>query len=175
MRQEVIKWRKGEDRAAMRKRSLSTAKTYVKNLVLHAQRLILRTERPSEALARIRIDSRKLKNAFIAAPQHTKSHRRAVHLAKRGRNLYNKQIYDVAADYFLDAIEKDNSYSLPHTYLGHALYKMGRREEAMAAWRRAVAVDPHSDAGRKALALLEKSKRGLIDTVAQLEEMTGRS
>lgn len=158
----------------MRKRSLLTAKTYVKNLFLHAQRLVQRTERPSEAFARIRTDSRKLKNAFVTSSHQTKDHRRAVHLAKRGRSHYNKQIYDVAADYFLDAIEQDGSYGLAHTYLGHALYKMGRREEATAAWRRAAAVDPDSDAGRKAKALLDKSKRGLMDTVTQLEEMTRR-
>ncbi|NIA13501.1 MAG: hypothetical protein GWP08_05425 [Nitrospiraceae bacterium] len=158
----------------MRKKSLVTVKTYVKNLILHAHRLAQRTERPSEAFARIKIDSRKLKNALVASPHQTKNHRRAVHLVKRGRSHYNKQIYDVAADYFHDAIEQDNSYGLAHVYLGHALHKMGRREEAMAAWRRTVTVDPHSDAGHKAQRLLDKSKRGLVDTVAQLEEMTRR-
>ncbi len=153
----------------MPKGFLASAKSYTKNLLGHTKLVVTRKETIGEALDDVRRDSKKLK-ATVVDVDVSGPHGRAVQLVKNGRRKYNSHDYETAEKCFRGALLEDPEYTLALTYLGHALYKLGRVQEATVAWKRASQKDPNSYAGQKALEKLEHLQNRTADLVASLEE-----
>jgi tetratricopeptide (TPR) repeat protein len=152
---------------------LPSAKSYTKNLVAHTWLLMRRKETVGEAWESVARDSEKLKRT-LESEDLNDARTRASHLVKEGRRKYNAKDYQTAENCFRSAILEDPRHTWAVTYLGHALYKLGRLNEALAAWQRAYAMDPTSDAGLRAQQKLRHVERQTRDLVAHLEEHTNR-
>ena len=152
----------------MKKSLLSGAGTYVKNVGRHLQRVAAREEKPTEALAGLARDAKKL--ARLAHSDHAGAKHEAHELVKKGREAYNRGSYKEAEQFFHDAAMEDGRYALAYTYLGNAFYQQGRYNDAIAAWRQAIAADPKSDAADKARTKLERIESSKERTIQQLEE-----
>ncbi len=114
----------------------------------------------SHALQGVTKDSKKLSQS-VAGSLKGEDHERARKLVRQGRQAYNDRRYAAAEDDFREAIITDPSYAMAYTLLGHTLYQLGRAKEAESYWRRAVDVDPKSEAADKArrkLGMLENQK-----------------
>lgn len=158
----------------MPKGIIRSTKSYLKNLVHHTGRVLARQETMSEALARIREDSRKLKQSMLARSESSESRGRAVRLVQEGQKRYNTKQYDAAEKLFRNAIVEDPEYGFAHVYLGHTLYKKGYMKEALASWQRAHDIDPSSEAGLKAMKMIRRTERKRDNVVEALIERTRR-
>lgn len=151
----------------MSKNILSSAATFAKNVGLHTRLLISREETPGEAWAEITKDAQKLRRVIVKAGA-TSSESEADQLVEEGRRAYNVKDYDKAERFFRQAIVADSNHCMAHTYLGYALYKMGRLGEAEGCWNRAIDVAPTLKAGDKArqkLLHLEKKKKQAVNDI----------
>jgi Tfp pilus assembly protein PilF len=147
--------------------------TFLKNLWVHAKRVLTNRENFREAVAGIRADAGKLAKAF-EAPQSAQRRRHARSLLRAGRDSYNGGDYPTAEARFREALSEDPRCTLAITYLGHTLFQCGRLTEAKAAWKRAHDQDPNSDAGQKALAKLRYADGQGRDVVTQMQERVER-
>jgi tetratricopeptide (TPR) repeat protein len=98
------------------------------------------------------------------------NHRDAAKSLERGRRYYNKKQYLRSEDFFRRAATADDSYALAHYYLGLALYKMDKSEEAVKAWERAIHVGPGTKAAGKADKKIEYVKKHMNRTITELKE-----
>ena len=153
----------------MKKSLISGAGTYVKNLGKHLQRIAAREEKPSEALAGMKRDAKKLARIAQADPPGSVQER-AKDLVKKGREAYNQGSYKEAEQLFHEAAMEDGKYALAYTYLGNAFYQQSKFNDAIAAWRQAIAADPKSDAAAKAKQKLERIESSKERTVQELED-----
>lgn len=149
-------------------------KTFRKNVSKHFHRLIHRKESPIEAVKGIGEDAKKLGHVFKSAnlPEDKKKSRR---LVEKGRKAYNRKDYTLAEEYFQKAAQADDENAWAYTYLGYALYQLGKVREAANAWTRASRIDPDSEAAEKAekkLAYLKDREAQTVDTLqGQLAKM----
>jgi tetratricopeptide (TPR) repeat protein len=152
----------------------SSAKSYCKNIGLHAWSLIRRRETISEAAGRFATDTKKLAHVITGAVKENRANehdsRKAEKLIKVGRDKFNAKNYAVAEKCFREALHCDPQAGWALTYLGYTLYHMGQSDDALAAWGRAYALDPASEAGLKAMRKIrhvEKVKKEIINTLAE--------
>lgn len=153
----------------MSKNFRSSAKTFAKNVSIHLRRVFQRRETCREAWADVAQDAHRLKRALLARIE-SESRQEATRLLEQGRLEYNIRDYESAEDYFKRAIQADRGYGLAYTFLGYALYKQGRMDDAVRFWQKAIKVEPDSEAAsraRKKIQYIEKSKHG---TVSRLEK-----
>jgi tetratricopeptide (TPR) repeat protein len=153
----------------MAKGFFGSVKSFSKNLLAHAKLLMSRQESLGDAMRDIRRDSKKLK-ATVVEIDLTSPHAKAVQMVKNGRIKYNNHDYETAEKCFRGALLEDPDYTLALTYLGHALYKLGRATDAAVFWKRAVVKDPDSPAGQKAKEKLEHLENRTANLVSSLEE-----
>lgn len=128
---------------------IATVRRYAHNIITHGKRVLRRKESLRQACEGIANDSGKLVYAFRKGAQG-EERERAIKYVKRGRKAYNQHEYDVAEHYFRQAIERDATCGLAHTYLGHTLYLTNQLEAAVKCWEEAIRQEPRSDAARKA-------------------------
>ncbi len=102
----------------------------------------------------------------------TGGHDKAERLLRVGRSKYLAKDYQTAEKCFRCAILEDPNYTLAVCFLGHALYKLGLRKEAVAAWSRACEMDPDSDAAAKAREKLSRVDPEILEGLAQLRPRT---
>lgn len=148
---------------------MATSVRFLRNLGIHARLVLAKRETLAEAWAEIRRDSQKVKGTVTRNSDKNVRHRKSARLAERGRKQYNAGKYVEAERLFRDAIIEDPNYALPHTYLGHTLYKQDRLDEALAAWKRAYIVDPASEEGQKAWKKLQGVGHKASKVVEDLE------
>ena len=103
----------------------------------------------------------------------TSQRKAAIHRVEKGIAAYNTRKYNEAETLFRQAIEQDPGYSRAHCYLGNALHKLGAPEEAVIEWKKAVIVDPDSEAAAKAQAKLNKVTAHNTAVARSLEESLG--
>ena len=155
----------------MAKGLLYSSRIYVKNVWKHAWRVLRRKESLNDAVSDAKRDAHKLKRMLKHA-QDRGDYEGAVKMTKKGRQAYNMGHFDRAAGYFEEAIELDRNHTIAYTYLGHTFYKLNRLEDAVFYWKRAIAVDPDSEAAEKArrkLAMAEEQKKGIQQWMRDLQ------
>ena len=103
----------------------------------------------------------------------TPQRKAAIHRVEKGIAAYNTRRYNDAENLFRQAIEQDPGYARAHCYLGNALHKLGAPEEAVLEWKKAVIVDPDSEAAAKAQAKLNKVSAHNTAVARSLEETLG--
>jgi len=133
-------------------------KTFAKNVWLRVHGVLTHRFSVRDALNGMRRDGKKLRRTL--APSDSKR-REATHVAEKARRAYNKKDYVRAEKGFRKAIAADPGYALAHTYLGHCLYQLGRLDDAVGSWRRAIEAEPNSDAAqsaRKKIGHVQKNK-----------------
>ena len=138
----------------MSKGFLAGARSYVKNVWGHTK---LAAPREETISAPVDLD--------VSGP-----HGKAVQLVKAGRRKYDARDYATAEKCFRSATFEDPKYALAVTYLGHCLLKMGRRDDAIAAWQQACEMDPDSYAAQRARRKLQQMQRGETRLTSDLED-----
>lgn len=118
----------------------------------------------------LRTDFRKARHAAPRLTEHGRNHQKAAKLTESGRRYYNKSSYTAAERFFRNASAVDPQYALPVAYLGNALYKQGKYEEAVFAWSHAYALDPDSEGGKRAQEKLRMMQAQQTGVVRELEE-----
>ncbi len=63
---------------------------------------------------------------------------------REGNRLYQDKVYDKAADLYRKALEQQPGLAAAKYNLGHALYKAGKKEEAIAAYKDAMEALPNA-------------------------------
>ncbi len=144
--------------------------TFAKNLRYHAKGLFSRKETPKKAFQGVTKDARKLAKSFTYDEDEEAKHRRVRKLINKGRKVYNAHGYKESEHYFRKAIHEDNRNAWAHAYLAYSLYQQGRFKDAAAYWKRAIEIDPDSEAARKAEQKLRAVERRTSETVAELED-----
>ena len=152
----------------MPKGLVSTAVTYAKNLTKHARRVATGAESAKAAMAGLSRDTKKLKHK-LAGPKGEGDHRRSAKMAERGRAAYNRKEYEKAEERFRLAIIEDPEYALPRLYLGDALYKQGRLDEAVSCWKHTIRAAPRSDEAAKARQKIDHVEANMRSVVSQME------
>jgi tetratricopeptide (TPR) repeat protein len=153
----------------MAEKVVTTGIRFLKNLVLHGRFILARKETLAEAFAEIGADLRKVRSVVAASSGKASAHKRSAKLTEAGRRSYNRGSYAKAERLFRDAAIEDPQYALPVAYLGDALYKQGRLQEAVAAWERAYALSPSSEGGQKASKGLEAIRKQVAKLSDELE------
>lgn len=156
----------------MAKGFLGSAKSYTKNLGKLFWRVATREEAASDVLDHLKRDTQKLKHSMERRDSSKGNHKAASRLVDDGRLAYNGGHYGQAEDYFRRALIEDHTYTWAYTYLGHSLYKQGRRDEAVVEWERAIKCDPDSDAANKARRKIQHVEKSKYRTAQELEERT---
>ena len=157
----------------MPKGFISSARSYVKNVWGHTKLVATREETISAAFGDLARDVKKLK-ATVVDIDVEGAHGKAVQLVKAGQRKYNAQDYVTAEKCFRSATFEDPHYALAVTYLGHSLYKLGRTQEAVHAWQRAIEIDPDSYAAKRARRKLQHVQTGEAKLISELEERLGQ-
>lgn len=98
-----------------------------------------------------------------------RDHREASGMLERGRKYYNKKNFERAEHYFRKAVASDDSYGLAHYYSGLARYKLDDSDGALEAWRRAIQVEPGSDAAFKADRKIDYVRKHMTRAINELE------
>ncbi|MBI4556473.1 MAG: tetratricopeptide repeat protein [Candidatus Hydrogenedentes bacterium] len=157
----------------MVKSVFSNAKTFAKNVGKHVGRVILRRETTGDAIEEVRRDAQKMRTSVrdVAGKGDRKS---AAHLTEEGRCSYNVKDYVSAEEFFRQAIRVDEKYALAYTYLGHTLYKKGKFRDAATMWRRAIVLEPDSDAAAKARRKLQHLEHAEERFKHQVEDRLGK-
>ena len=140
----------------MAKGFLSSAKTYAKNLGIQTGRVVKGQASLGDAGKQLGSDTNKL---IRAASGGSSYHPESKELVDQARQLYNDKHYERAEEVFRMSLMFDDRNPWAFTYLGHTLYKLGRRNEALASWRRAIKVNPKSKAAEKARGQIDKLER----------------
>jgi len=110
-------------------------------------------------------DAKKLR-VHVGDQHGTDRRKEALKLVKQGRVAYNSKNDTQAEKLFRDAVAEDENCALAYAYLGNALYRQGRADEAELSWRRATMVEPASEGAEKALHSLQhlaKKKKAYMD------------
>ena len=140
-------------------------RTFMKNISRHAGYVLSRRESVGDALSGVASDARKLRKHV--GDKHASDRRKeAMRLLKQGRSAYNAKNDTLAEKFFRDAVVADENCALAYAYLGNALYRQGRGEEAETNWRRATMVEPGSEGADKAFRSLQRmgqKKKQFID------------
>ena len=103
----------------------------------------------------------------------TSQRKSAIRRVEKGIERYNTRRYVEAEELFRQAIALDPGYARAHCYLGNTLHKLGSPEEAVFEWKKAVIVDPESDAAAKAKDKLDKVAAHNTAVARSLEERLG--
>jgi tetratricopeptide (TPR) repeat protein len=99
-----------------------------------------------------------------------KARKIAILRLKKGIEAYNVSKYDKAEHYFRDALSYDKTYARAFMYLGNAMYKMQRANEAMMYWKKAMDAEPRSPAAQSAREkLLHLRDQGKGSNIADLD------
>ena len=155
----------------MAKGFLSSAKSFAKNVAHHTRGLVKGEESVRDALSGVGRDSKKLKRTIQGSgKKENENTQRADALVKKGRERYNTKDYAAAEMCFREALTEDAHQIWALLYLGHTFYQQGRAAEAIAAWQRAYAEDPVSDAGLKAQRKIQHVEKATSKTVKELQE-----
>ena len=77
-------------------------------------------------------------------------------LVQAGRQKYNAGDYVTAEKCFRSAFLEDQDCQLAVTYMGKALYRLGKLDAAVAVLQRSIEMDPDSYAGQKAFHRLQR-------------------
>jgi tetratricopeptide (TPR) repeat protein len=140
-------------------------RTFTKNITRHTGYVLRGRESVGDAFSGVASDAKKLRKH--AGKKHSSDRRKeATKLLKQGREAYNSKNDTLAEKCFREAVLADETYALAYAYLGNALYRQGRTEEAEHNWHRATMVDPGSEGASKALRSLQrlaKQKKAFID------------
>jgi tetratricopeptide (TPR) repeat protein len=154
----------------MSKGILRSAGTALKNAVRGAVEMSRGQRSLEEARDKLVRDARKLARQFHGDSKDESGywHAESVKLVEEGRKAYNNKHYEKAEGLFRQAITHDASHAWAHTYLGHTLYKLGRTEEAVTAWKHAVKADPSSQAAERAQEKLDRVSQAAHQTAEQL-------
>lgn len=139
------------------------------NSLRHARLLLTGKETFSQALFEFRLDLNAGMRAVAQRNENPADHHKAAKLTEFGRKWYNSANYARAEKLFRDASLEDPHYTLPLAYLGNALYKQGKYEDAITAWNRAHALDPLSEGGLKAREKLNRIKDKQVALGKQME------
>lgn len=153
----------------MSKKLVSKAKSYAKNITLHALRVAKRTETPRDAIKGLSRDTVKLKRAIKTATTPV-SRKEAVDLTKAGREAYNHKNYKTAERIFREAIDVDPTYALAYTFLGHTMYKRGQTSSAVKFWNKAIEAEPNSPAAAKARKKIQHVEKSRLKTSSQISK-----
>jgi tetratricopeptide (TPR) repeat protein len=145
-----------------------TAKTLLKNVGIHAKRVVMGRESVRDALGGISDDAGRLKRVAKGA-KAPGSHRRAAQLVEKGRRAYNEKNFENAEKLFREALVEDPRYALAYTYLGSTYYQLNRLSEATMMWSKAIETDPHSDAASKAEQRLRRIQMRKNEVIADIE------
>ncbi len=130
-------------------------KTFAKNIGRHARYVFGRKESVRDAVSGLTSDARKL--GKHVGDQHASQRRKAaMKLIKQGRQAYNAKNDTAAERFFRDAVMTDETCALAYAYLGNALYRQGRTDEAEHNWRHATMVEPASEGADKAFHSLQR-------------------
>jgi len=146
-----------------------SAKSYLKNLAIRARRVVSGVEGPAEVWAGVARDTQKLVRLLLG-PKRSASRKEALEWVKKGRAAYNLRNYEAAGKHFRHAATCDAHYALPHLYLGHALYQLGRVSEAMASWRCAIKTEPASQEAETAQRKIRHAAQSANEVLDYLEE-----
>ena len=152
----------------MDKRFAKTAKTVIKNIGIHAKRVVMRRESLRNALDGIADDTDRLKRVAKGA-KAPGDHHAAAQYVEKGRRAYNEKDFNRAEEYFHKAIIEDPYYALAYTYLGSTYYQLQRLSEATGMWMKAIEIDPASDAAAKAQQRLRRVKLRKEAVIADIE------
>jgi len=140
-------------------------RTLAKNIAKHAGFVLSRRESVRHALSGVVSDAKKLR-VHVGDQPGTDRRKEALKLVKQGRVAYNSKNDTQAEKLFRDAVAEDENCALAYAYLGNALYRQGRADEAELSWRRATMVEPASEGAEKALHSLQhlaKKKKAYMD------------
>jgi Tfp pilus assembly protein PilF len=85
-----------------------------------------------------------------AKPHVNPSRQRAIDLVKQAAGVYNKGNYAAALNLCKSAAKADITYPRAYVYMGVCHQKLGNAEEAVKAYRWAVALRPSSEDARRA-------------------------
>jgi tetratricopeptide (TPR) repeat protein len=133
-------------------------RTFGKNISRHASNVLRRRESARDALSGVASDMRKL-GKHAANPNAAFKRKEARKLLEQGREAYNAKNDAVAEEKFREAMMADDTWALAYTYLGNALYRQGRTNEALSNWRRAVVIEPDSEGAARAQRKLQRLAR----------------
>ncbi len=100
----------------------------------------------------------------------SRNHRLAAKALNVGRKEYNQKRYGKAEECFREATELDDSYALAHYYVGLSMYKVDDLSAAARSWKRAIEVDPKSEAASKAQQKLDHVRSKASEVVDYLQE-----
>lgn len=104
----------------------------------------------------------------------TDQRKKARRFLKKGVQCYNGKRYGDALHLFKLALDEDIHYARGYLYFGNTLYKLHEQTEAVEAWKRAIAVEPHSDSAKEARLKLqhlqEKTQLAIDEIQSQLSK-----
>ena len=100
----------------------------------------------------------------------THNHRLAAKALNKGRKEYNEKRYGKAEELFREATELDERYALAHYFVGLAMYKVDDADAAVRSWKRAIEVDPNSEAASKAERKIDHVRMRASEVVDYLKE-----
>ncbi len=147
-------------------------KRFAQHVKEHACRVKSGDESWSEALESTWDDTKRilLSNKGRVSLQ---SRKEAIQLLRLGRDFYNFKNYAQAEVCFRQAITTDPDCAMGYTYLGYAIYRQGRRPEAVSYWQRAIQAAPESDAAKKARRKILHVARQKEGEANMFDESTG--
>ena len=151
----------------MAKGFLASAKSYMKNLSKRAGRVATGAESPKTALGGFTRDTAKLKRS-LGKSKTTKDTRRATDMTRKGQRAYNEKDYAEAEECFRHALTYDAEYLPAQLYLGHALYQLGRLEDALRAWERVIECDAASKEAIRAQRKIHHVEKSRADVIEHL-------
>jgi tetratricopeptide (TPR) repeat protein len=99
----------------------------------------------------------------------SENHRLAAKTLNKGRKEYNQKRYGKAEEFFREATELDDNYALAHYFVGLSMYKVDDADAAIRSWKRAIEVDPHSEAASKAQKKIQHVHSRASEVVDYLE------
>ena len=144
-------------------------RTLAKNITKHTSFVLQRRESVLNALSGVASDAKKLRKHV--GSQHAPERRKAaMKLLKQGRAAYNSKNDALAEKLFREAVAADENCALAYAYLGNALYRLGRTDEAENNWRRATMVEPSSEGAEKALHSLQRHAKKKKEYTDRLDD-----
>ncbi|MFP4502154.1 MAG: hypothetical protein ACLFTT_14225 [Candidatus Hydrogenedentota bacterium] len=141
----------------------------------HVRAAIRREEPLKQAANGVVVDTRKLVNKLRGKHEIDSRHKAKAYVSE-GAQAYKKQNFARAEASFRKAVELDAHYALAWLYLGNTLYKRNCTTQAVEAWHKATAAEPHSEAAETAAKRLTKlGCAGDLgeDIIAALHEHSG--
>jgi|AGTN01.3.fsa_nt_gi Tetratricopeptide repeat. len=88
---------------------------------------------------------------------------------EQGKQLYDSQHYRQAAETFAGLLKDDKKApALTHYYYANSLWKIGKKDEALAVYRRVVELSPQSQIAKYSLTVLSKSETARVTQPASV-------